>query len=153
MQHMLEKNYFLSIFPFHYNTLLQWKILLVGYLKNTSLGKLVYPFKQMAVAGVLLRCTGVFPFPPNHQFPNKNHLIFFPITEAVKWHLVTLKFSLVCRYFPVRNTILAPSTVHLAVFFHCVKGENSSNQCSVVYICGVINFKPLVLPVPSSKIW
>lgn len=109
----------------------------------------MYPFKQMAIAGVLLRCTGVFPFPPNHPFPNRNHLIFFPITEAVKWHPVTLKFPLACRYFLVRNTILALSTVRLAVFF-C---KSSSNQCGVVYICGVVNFKPLVLPVPSSKSW
>lgn len=123
------------------------------YLKNTSLGKLVYPFKQMAIAGVLLCCTGVFPFPPNHQFPDRNHLIFFLITEAVKWHPVTLKFPLACRYFPVRNTIMAPSTSHLTVFFRCINGDNSSNQWGVVYIYGVLNVKPLVLPVPSSKRW
>lgn len=103
------KNYFLSIFPFHCNAALQWKILLVGYLKNSGLRRPT--FKEMAMAAALLCCPCISPSPPDPPFPNRrNPLGLFHIAGAVKCHPVTLKFPLDCRYFLVRNII--PSKKH-----------------------------------------
>lgn len=87
----------------------------------------------MAIA-VVLCCTCIFPFPPNHQFPSRgNNRIYFLYYGGCKMSPSYPKISVRLQIFPSKGRYLDPlrrteSMTRLALTFWYIKHKNSSKQ-------------------------